>query len=74
MKRIEILDTTLRDGAQAEGVSFSVTDKLMIVRTLDEFGVRYIEAGNPFSNPKDMEFFKRAQTLELKNAKLVAFG
>jgi 2-isopropylmalate synthase len=74
MKRIEILDTTLRDGAQAEGVSFSVTDKLMIVRTLDEFGVRYIEAGNPFSNPKDMEFFKRAQSLELKNAKLVSFG
>ena len=74
MKRIEILDTTLRDGAQAQGVSFSVTDKLMIVRTLDEFGVRYIEAGNPFSNPKDMEFFKRAQSLELKNAKLVSFG
>ncbi|WP_073082890.1 citramalate synthase [Sporobacter termitidis] len=69
-----MFDTTLRDGAQTEGVSFSVSDKLAVVRTLDEFGVRYIEAGNPGSNPKDMEFFKTAAGLKLKNARLVAFG
>ncbi len=69
-----MFDTTLRDGAQTEGVSFSVSDKLAIVKTLDEFGVRYIEAGNPGSNPKDMEFFKSTAELHLKNAKLVAFG
>ncbi|MEL7608474.1 MAG: citramalate synthase [Bacillota bacterium] len=74
MKRLEILDTTLRDGAQAEGVSFSVSDKLLVVQTLDTFGIRYIEAGNPGSNPKDMEFFEQAQNLRLKNAQLVAFG
>jgi 2-isopropylmalate synthase len=69
-----MFDTTLRDGAQTEGVSFSVSDKLEIVKTLDEFGVRYIEAGNPGSNPKDMEFFKSAAGLRLRNAQLVAFG
>jgi 2-isopropylmalate synthase len=69
-----MFDTTLRDGAQTEGVSFSVSDKLAIVRALDEFGVRYIEAGNPGSNPKDMEFFRSAGSLALKNARLVAFG
>ncbi len=74
MKQLEILDTTLRDGAQAEGVSFSVSDKLGILRALDEFGVQYIEAGNPGSNPKDMEFFAAAQKIELRHAKLVAFG
>jgi len=74
MKALRILDTTLRDGAQAEGVSFSVSDKISVVRSLDEFGVQYIEAGNPGSNPKDMEFFELAADLELKNAKLVAFG
>lgn len=72
--KLEMFDTTLRDGAQTEGVSFSVSDKLEIVKTLDEFGVRYIEAGNPGSNPKDMEFFKSAAGLRLKNAQLVAFG
>ena len=72
--KLEMFDTTLRDGAQTEGVSFSVSDKLAIVKTLDEFGVRYIEAGNPGSNPKDMEFFKSANGLALKNAQLVAFG
>ncbi|MDR2193186.1 MAG: citramalate synthase [Treponema sp.] len=73
-KRIEILDTTLRDGAQGEGISFSVQDKLAIVRALDELGVRWIEAGNPGSNPKDMEFFQRAAKLKLEHAELAAFG
>lgn len=71
---IDILDSTLRDGSQGEGISYSVQDKLHIVQALDELGVKYIEAGNPGSNPKDMEFFQKAKTLKLKNAKLVAFG
>ncbi|MCI9414789.1 MAG: citramalate synthase [Clostridiales bacterium] len=75
MKRgVEILDSTLRDGAQGEGISFSVEDKLAVTRLLDELGVAYIEAGNPGSNPKDLEFFRRAKELNLKNAQLVAFG
>jgi len=74
MEKLEILDTTLRDGAQAEGISFSVSDKLLLAETLDAFGVRYIEAGNPGSNPKDMEFFQQAEKLTLANARLVAFG
>lgn len=57
MRKLEIFDTTLRDGAQAEGISFSVSDKLKIASALDNFGVHYIEGGNPGSNPKDMEFF-----------------
>ncbi|MGI5899916.1 MAG: citramalate synthase [Christensenellales bacterium] len=73
-KKLEILDTTLRDGAQAEGISFTVSDKILVVKALDQFGVKYIEAGNPGSNPKDMEFFERAASLKLNNAKLVAFG
>ena len=71
---IDILDSTLRDGAQGEGISYSVQDKIHIVEALDELGVRYIEAGNPGSNPKDMEFFQRASSLNLKNSHLVAFG
>ncbi|HKL94305.1 MAG TPA: citramalate synthase [Clostridia bacterium] len=74
MKKLEIFDSTLRDGAQNEGVSFSVQDKLNIVNALDDFGVDYIEAGNPGSNPKDMEFFEKAKNLKLKNAVLCAFG
>ncbi len=74
MKDIQILDSTLRDGAQAEGISFTLHDKLDIVRRLDQQSVAYIEAGNPFSNPKDMEFFSIADRLALENAKLVAFG
>ena len=74
MRKLEMFDTTLRDGAQTEGVSFTVADKLKIAETLDRFGVKYIEAGNPGSNPKDMEFFKSAADLQLTNAKLVAFG
>lgn len=74
MKKLEILDSTLRDGAQSEGISFSVLDKSNIVRALDEFGIAYIEAGNPSSNPKDVEFFKSAAKLKLRHAKLCAFG
>lgn len=74
MNKISIFDSTLRDGAQAEGISFSVADKLKIVETLDELGVNYIEAGNPGSNPKDLEFFQNAKKIKLKNAKLTAFG
>lgn len=74
MKKIEILDSTLRDGAQGEGVSFSVQDKVHICQALDELGVTYIEAGNPGSNPKDMEFFKAVAEVPLKNARVCAFG
>ena len=59
MKKVTIFDSTLRDGAQAEGVSFSVEDKIKIVKALDELGVGYIEAGNPGSNPKDLDFFRK---------------
>jgi len=71
---IEVLDTTLRDGAQGEGINFSIRDKLAVTETLDELGVAWIEAGNPGSNPKDMEFFKQVSSLKLKNSKLCAFG
>ncbi|MDR2434844.1 MAG: citramalate synthase [Treponema sp.] len=71
---IEILDTTLRDGAQGEGIVFSVRDKLGVAEALDELGVSWIEAGNPGSNPKDLEFFQLASLLKLQNAKLCAFG
>jgi 2-isopropylmalate synthase len=71
---VELYDTTLRDGTQGEGVSFSVEDKLNIVRRLDQLGVDLIEGGWPGSNPKDAEFFSRAQELELRHARLTAFG
>ncbi len=71
---VELYDTTLRDGAQMEGMSLSVEDKLKIARKLDELGVHYIEGGWPGSNPKDAEFFVRAQSLHLQNARLAAFG
>ncbi len=74
MPRVTVLDSTLRDGAQSEGISFSVRDKLRIVETLDELGVDLIEAGNPGSNPKDLEFFREARGLRLANAALAAFG
>ncbi|MDT8718716.1 citramalate synthase [Clostridium sp. 19966] len=73
-KQVYIYDTTLRDGAQAEGISFTLEDKIKICKLLDDFGVDYIEAGNPGSNPKDIEFFNSIYKLKLKNAKLVAFG
>ncbi|MBB5869530.1 2-isopropylmalate synthase [Allocatelliglobosispora scoriae] len=72
---MQIFDTTLRDGAQSEGISYSVADKLAVARLLDEFGVGFIEGGWPGAMPKDTEFFRRArEELELKHAKLVAFG
>ncbi len=74
MKQITILDSTLRDGAQGEGISFSVQDKLRIVEALDDLGVAFIEAGNPGSNPKDLEFFQEVKKLSLKNSELCAFG
>ena len=73
-KKVAIFDSSLRDGAQAEGISFSVEDKLKILELLDGHGVDYIEAGNPGSNPKDLEFFARARAIKLKHAKLAAFG
>lgn len=73
-KYLEIFDSTLRDGAQGEGISFSIEDKMNITKALDELGVKFVEAGNPGSNPKDLEFFRRAKELNLKNTSLVAFG
>jgi 2-isopropylmalate synthase len=72
--RIEVYDTTLRDGSQGEGVSFSSTDKLLIARRLDAFGIDYIEGGWPGSNPKDIEFFNRAKDESFTHARLAAFG
>ncbi len=71
---VEFYDTTLRDGSQAEGVAFSVEDKLIIIQALDKLGIRYIEGGYPGSNPKDIEFFKRAKEMTLESAKVVPFG
>ena len=71
---VTILDSTLRDGAQGEGISFSLQDKISIVQILDELGVTYIEAGNPSSNPKDELFFAEMKNIKLANAKLAAFG
>jgi 2-isopropylmalate synthase len=71
---IKIYDTTLRDGTQGEGVSFSVNSKLRIVEKLDQFGVDYIEGGWPGSNPRDMAFFEEVQKLDLKHARIAAFG
>jgi len=72
--KVEIYDTTLRDGSQGEGVNFSVADKLRIAERIDAFGIQYIEGGWPGSNPKDIEFFAEARKRKFKNAKLAAFG
>ncbi len=72
--RIQTFDTTLRDGTQGEAVSFSVEDKILITRKLDELGIDYIEGGWPGSNPRDKDFFERARGLKLTHAKLTAFG
>lgn len=72
--RISIFDTTLRDGTQGESISLSVDDKLLIAEKLDQMGIDYIEGGWPGSNPNDHEFFARARQLQLKHAKLTAFG
>ncbi|MDE2765035.1 MAG: citramalate synthase [Chloroflexota bacterium] len=71
---VTLYDTTLRDGAQMEGISLSVEDKLRITQRLDQLGIHYIEGGWPGSNPKDDEFFKRARELPLEHAALTAFG
>ena len=71
---LRIYDTTLRDGTQGEGISFSVADKLMVAERLDQFGVDYIEGGFPGSNPRDIAFFAEAKNLRLKHAKMAAFG
>ncbi|MFQ9617707.1 MAG: citramalate synthase, partial [Clostridium butyricum] len=72
--QVKIFDSTLRDGAQGQGISFSLEDKIKIVKILDDMHIDFIEAGNPGSNPKDMEFFKRLNEIELKNSKIAAFG
>ena len=74
MPKVYLYDTTLRDGAQGEGISLSVEDKIAICRKLDELGAHYIEGGWPGSNPRDAEFFERAKTLRLRHATLTAFG
>ncbi len=74
MLSVQLYDTTLRDGAQREGISFSVVDKLHIAQKLDELGIHFIEGGWPGSNPKDVEFFSKAQSLALSHSKLAAFG
>jgi 2-isopropylmalate synthase len=74
MREIKIYDTTLRDGSQGEGISFSVMDKIKIAKKLDKLGVHYIEGGWPGSNPKDMEFFRQARKIKFKNSGLVGFG
>jgi 2-isopropylmalate synthase len=74
MEKITLYDTTLRDGMQAEGISFSLEDKLSIASCLDELGVDYVEGGYAASNPKEMQFFAEAAKLGLKNSKIVAFG
>ena len=72
--KIEVYDTTLRDGAQSEGINFSVSDKIKIIKLLDALGLDYIEAGWPGANPVDEEVFKEIQNLKLKHAKIAAFG
>ena len=74
MRKIQVYDTTLRDGSQGEDISFSVDDKLHIAQKLDDLGIDYIEGGWPGSNFKDMAFFRRVGELSLKHAKVAAFG
>jgi len=74
-RSVEIYDSTLRDGAQAENINFNLEDKLLIAKELDEFGIHYIEGGYPHpDNPEEVEFFRRAKTLGLKRSTIVAFG
>ncbi len=74
MRAIQIYDTTLRDGTQGEGVSLSLQDKLLVTQRLDEMGFDYVEGGYPLSNEKDADFFRRVGDLDLKHAKISAFG
>jgi 2-isopropylmalate synthase len=71
---VAVYDTTLRDGSQGEGVNFSVRDKLLLTKKLDELGVDFIEGGYPLSNPKDAEYFRSVRDISLSHAKVVAFG
>ena len=64
MEKIEIYDSTLRDGSQMHNINFSISDRIKIIKKLDEFGIDYIEAGNPGSNKKDLEFFKETQNIK----------
>src|SRR5947208_15719242 len=73
-RRIEIYDTTLRDGTQGEGFNLSLQDKLLIAQKLDELGVDYVEGGFPLSNPKDAAYFRDVRQLKLRHAKVAAFG
>jgi 2-isopropylmalate synthase len=73
-KKIEVYDTTLRDGSQAEGISFSVQDKLLIAKKIDELGFDFIEGGWPGANPKDIAFFEEIKKVKLRHARVVAFG
>ena len=74
MSKVQIFDTTLRDGQQTKGISYTVPDKMKIAKLLDDLGVDYIEGGWPGASPKVDDFFKEMENVELKNAKLVAFG
>jgi len=74
LKKIELFDTTLRDGTQSEGVNLSVQDKVWILEKLDDFGIDIVEGGWPGSNPKDMEFFERVKQMNLKHSRICAFG
>jgi 2-isopropylmalate synthase len=74
MARIQIYDTTLRDGSQGEGINFSLQDKLLITKRLDELGVDFIEGGYPLSNPKDFEYFQQVAKMPLRHARVAAFG
>ena len=72
--KLQIFDSTLRDGAQGANISFSVEDKVKVIEELDKLGVDFIEAGNPYSNPAEMQFFQRIRGMKLQNAQIVAFG
>src|SRR5581483_5538875 len=74
MRRIQIYDTTLRDGSQGEGVSFSLQDKLLVTTRLDSLGFDFVEGGYPLSNEKDAQYFQRVQEQPLEHARVCAFG
>src|SRR5207244_7508906 len=74
MTRVFVYDTTHRDGSQGEGVNFSLQDKLLVTRKLDELGVDFIEGGYPLSNPKDFEYFHEVAQVPLRHARVAAFG
>ena len=72
--RVQIYDTTLRDGMQGQGINYTLEDKIQIALTMDEFGIDYIEGGFPLSNRKEAEFFQRMRKEKLRHARVVAFG